>query len=126
MVSEMPSPRRSKAKSKTVWRKTRAHDKNGLRKVSPLNKEYRKASESFIALEDLNHEASSRDPSRRDFLKLMGFSFAVSALSACSTPPRKVIPYLVKPEEITPGVANGYASTCAGCSAGCGVLVKSQ
>ena len=94
--------------------------------MSPLNKEYRKASESFIALEDLNHEASSRDPSRRDFLKLMGFSFAVSALSACSTPPRKVIPYLVKPEEITPGVANGYASTCAGCSAGCGVLVKSQ
>ena len=95
MVSEMPSPRRSKI----IWFQTCAHDKNGLREVSPLNKEYRKASESFIALEDLNHEASSKDPSRRDFLKLMGFGFAVSTLSACSAPPRKVIPYLVKPEE---------------------------
>ncbi|NPA43653.1 MAG: 4Fe-4S dicluster domain-containing protein [Chlorobi bacterium] len=48
---------------------------------------------------------------RRDFLKLLGFStaFAVAATS-CRQPVRKAIPYLVRPENITPGVANYYAT----------------
>jgi len=41
-----------------------------------------------------------------DFLKVMGFSTAAVALAACETPVVKSIPYLVKPEEVTPGVAN--------------------
>lgn len=49
--------------------------------------------------------------SRRDFLKVMGFSTAAVALAACETPVNRSIPYLVKPEEVTPGVANFYAST---------------
>ena len=89
------------------------------------NKEYKVAPKDFLNL-DIMESKDAEDPSRRDFLKLMGFSFAITALSACSAPPKKVIPYLVKPEEITPGVANWYASTCAGCSAGCGVLVKNR
>ncbi len=48
---------------------------------------------------------------RRDFLKFMGFSVAAASLAACETPVVKSIPYVVKPEEITPGVANYYAST---------------
>jgi molybdopterin-containing oxidoreductase family iron-sulfur binding subunit len=48
---------------------------------------------------------------RRDFLKLLGFSVTAASLAACETPVRKAIPYLNKPEEITPGVANYYAST---------------
>lgn len=48
---------------------------------------------------------------RRDFLKFMGFSVAAATLAACETPVVKSIPYVVKPEEITPGVANYYAST---------------
>jgi MoCo/4Fe-4S cofactor protein with predicted Tat translocation signal len=48
---------------------------------------------------------------RRDFLKVMGFSTAAVALAACETPVIRSIPYLVKPDEITPGVANFYAST---------------
>ena len=49
---------------------------------------------------------------RRDFLKYLGFSTAAAALAAsCETPVKKVIPYLNKPEEIIPGVANYYAST---------------
>ncbi|NPA45917.1 MAG: TAT-variant-translocated molybdopterin oxidoreductase [Chlorobi bacterium] len=48
---------------------------------------------------------------RRDFLKLLGFStaFAVAATS-CRQPVRKAIPYLIRPENITPGVANYYAT----------------
>ncbi len=47
---------------------------------------------------------------RRDFLKFMGFSVTAATLAACETPVVKSIPYTNKPEEITPGVANYYAS----------------
>ncbi len=53
----------------------------------------------------------STSTTRRDFLKFMGFSTAAATLAACETPINKSIPYVVKPEEITPGVPNYYAST---------------
>lgn len=56
-------------------------------------------------------ETEKSGTSRRDFLKVMGFSTAAVALAACETPVNRSIPYLVKPEEVTPGVANFYAST---------------
>ncbi|MCC6182581.1 MAG: TAT-variant-translocated molybdopterin oxidoreductase [Bacteroidia bacterium] len=59
---------------------------------------------------DLN-EKDAKGTSRRDFLKVMGFSTAAVALAACETPVNQAIPYVVKPEEVTPGVANFYAST---------------
>ena len=50
--------------------------------------------------------------SRRDFLKTLGFSVGfVAFASSCETPINKAIPFLIKPEEIIPGVANYYAST---------------
>lgn len=62
--------------------------------------------------EIINEKASKSDATpRRDFLKFLGFSVAAASLAACETPVRKTIPYLVKPETITPGVANWYAST---------------
>src|ERR1035437_1813975 len=48
---------------------------------------------------------------RRDFLKFLGFSVTAASLAACETPVNKAIPYVIKPAEITPGVANWYAST---------------
>jgi len=63
--------------------------------------------DEFLASES----ASSSNTSRRDFLKIMGFSTAAVALASCETPVNKSIPYVVKPEEITPGVANFYATT---------------
>ena len=49
---------------------------------------------------------------RRDFLKYLGFSTAAAALAAsCETPIKKAIPFVNKPEDITPGVANYYATT---------------
>lgn len=56
-------------------------------------------------------EAGNSGTSRRDFLKVMGFSTAAVALAACETPVNRSIPYVVKPEEVTPGVANFYATT---------------
>jgi Fe-S-cluster-containing dehydrogenase component/anaerobic selenocysteine-containing dehydrogenase len=49
---------------------------------------------------------------RRDFLKLLGFSVGYAVLAtSCESPIRKAIPFLFRPEEIIPGVANYYAST---------------
>jgi molybdopterin-containing oxidoreductase family iron-sulfur binding subunit len=65
--------------------------------------------------------------SRRDFLTRIGFTLAASALAACSRGPvQKAIPFLNKPEEVTPGVANWYATTCGGCAAACPLLVKTR
>lgn len=64
---------------------------------------------------------------RRSFLKLAGFSFAGALLAGCQPGKvNKAIPFLIQPEEITPGLAYWYATTCAGCSAGCGLFAKNR
>ena len=63
---------------------------------------------------------------RRDFLKFMGFSLTAATLVACETPVIKSIPYTNKPEEITPGVANHYASTYYDGQDYVNVLVKTR
>ena len=63
---------------------------------------------------------------RRGFLKAAGFGLAALAAGCTRAPVEKAIPFLVNPEEITPGRSLYYASTCAGCSAACGLLVKSR
>ena len=63
--------------------------------------------------------------SRRDFLKVLGFSVATAAVVAsCKRPVNKAIPFLVKPEEVTPGMANYYASSYFQGNEYCSVLVK--
>jgi len=49
--------------------------------------------------------------SRRDFLKLLGFSTAAVTLAACEAPVIKTIPYVVKPHDIIPGIPNYFASS---------------
>jgi molybdopterin-containing oxidoreductase family iron-sulfur binding subunit len=49
---------------------------------------------------------------RRDFLKYLGFSTAAATLAAsCEMPVRHVVPYLNKPDNMIPGVADYYATT---------------
>jgi MoCo/4Fe-4S cofactor protein with predicted Tat translocation signal len=76
--------------------------------------------------EFLNGDEEKSGTSRRDFLKVMGFSTAAVALAACETPVNKAIPYVVKPEEVTPGVANFYASTFYDGHDYASVLVKTR
>jgi Fe-S-cluster-containing dehydrogenase component/anaerobic selenocysteine-containing dehydrogenase len=72
-------------------------------------------------------DESSLRPSRRDFLKMLGFTVGYAALAnSCEMPVRKAIPYLAQPEEITPGIANFYASTFFDGHDYCSILVKSR
>jgi MoCo/4Fe-4S cofactor protein with predicted Tat translocation signal len=77
-----------------------------------------------IPVEDVLNEAglSTRTP-RRDFLKALGFGLGAVTLAACNrTPVHKAVPYVIKPEEITPGIPNYYASSFNGQS----ILVKTR
>ncbi|MBD1424829.1 TAT-variant-translocated molybdopterin oxidoreductase [Sphingobacterium arenae] len=77
-----------------------------------------------IPVEDVLNEAglSTRTP-RRDFLKALGFGLGAVTLAACNrTPVHKAVPYVIKPEEVTPGIPNYYASSFNGQS----VLVRTR
>lgn len=65
--------------------------------------------------------------SRRRFLALLSASAALAA-AGCSDYRDKgnIVPYNNKPEEITVGLPNFYASTCTACNNVCGVLVKTR
>ena len=65
---------------------------------------------------------------RRDFLKVLGVSGAGAAATACggTQGAEKLIPYVVPHEEIVPGMATHYRTTCRECPAGCGMNVKTR
>ena len=64
---------------------------------------------------------------RRDFLKYLGFGIGAATIAAsCDIPVKRAIPYVVKPDEIVPGVASYYASTFTQGGDYCAVLVKTR
>ncbi len=65
--------------------------------------------------------------SRRKFLALLSASAALTA-TACTDYRDKgsIVPYNKRPEEILPGTANYYASTCSLCNNNCGIIVKTR
>jgi molybdopterin-containing oxidoreductase family iron-sulfur binding subunit len=76
----------------------------------------------FGMLEGLPLKATA---SRRDFLKLMSYSVAGTALlAACKKPVQNAIPFLIQPSDIVPGKAFHYASTYFDGSEYCPVVVK--
>jgi molybdopterin-containing oxidoreductase family iron-sulfur binding subunit len=76
-------------------------------------------------LDIIDEEIAQKPSSRRNFLKFCGFSFATAAIaSSCENPVKKAIPYLNKPEDVTPGMASHYASTYFDGSEYNSILVK--
>ena len=65
--------------------------------------------------------------SRRKFLALLSASAALT-VTACTNYHNngEIISYNKKPEEVLPGIANYYASTCNGCEQACGILIKTR
>jgi MoCo/4Fe-4S cofactor protein with predicted Tat translocation signal len=63
---------------------------------------------------------------RRDFLKVMGASFALATAGCIRRPQEHIIPYAKAPKEITPGEPNFYTSTWFDGYEGAGLLVKTM
>ncbi len=64
--------------------------------------------------------------SRRDFLKFLGFSTAAATLAACEQPIIESVPYVVKPDSLTPGVPSFYATAYTDGQDYASVLVKTR
>jgi molybdopterin-containing oxidoreductase family iron-sulfur binding subunit len=113
-----------KISKKTYW-KGIEQLKNDPQFIKDAEKEF----PEYLSIKDAygdNSEDSDSGTSRRDFLKLMGFSVAAVTLAACEPPIKKAIPYLNKPETIEPGVPNYYASTYSEGGEYCAVVVKTR
>jgi len=105
-----------------IWRSIEEKEEQKRNPVAHANRQT-KSNESLNIFFD--EKALNVSSSRRDFLKLFGFSVASAAIAAsCEQPVRKAIPYLIRPEKITPGIANYYASTYYDGQEYCSVLVK--
>lgn len=103
------------------WRSLEEYKNGPEKNVKKLVEEGQKN----LVLDLADEKLGATHSSRRDFLKLVGFSFATAAItSSCEKPIQKAIPYLIKPEEITPGKASYYASSFFDGTEYCSVLVK--
>lgn len=78
--------------------------------------------EEFLADEKLGESSTER----RDFLKFLGFSVAAATLAACEAPVIKAVPYVFKPENVTPGMPTWYASTYYDGISYASILVKTR
>src|SRR5260370_2480977 len=71
--------------------------------------------------------SSEQALSRRQVLKLMAASAALSGLTACTKlPTEKIVPYVRAPEEIIPGKPLFYATSMVDRGIAIGLLVASQ
>ncbi|MBN1490733.1 MAG: TAT-variant-translocated molybdopterin oxidoreductase, partial [Phycisphaerae bacterium] len=64
-------------------------------------------------------------PSRRQFLKVMGASFALAGLAACRWPEERIVPHVHRPEGHMPGVPERYATAMERSGVATGFLVTS-
>ena len=78
--------------------------------------------DEFLGDEGLKETSTAR----RDFLKFLGFSVAAATVAACEAPVVKAVPYVNKPEDVTPGKATWYASTYYDGNSYANILVKTR
>lgn len=63
---------------------------------------------------------------RREFLKLMGASLALTSVSCVRRPVQKIVPYAQAPKDVIPGVSNFYSSSLVEGGEGFGIIVKTR
>jgi len=111
------------ASNKKYWRSVEELNENSSVAKDLMQKEFVEEIPTDAFLGD-KESLSNSATSRRDFLKYVGFSTAAASLAACQGPVIKSIPFVVKPDNTTPGVANYYASTMADGADFANILVK--
>jgi molybdopterin-containing oxidoreductase family iron-sulfur binding subunit len=101
--------------SPSYWTDPKAQEKRG-------QEFFEKPVEQIAKIDSEDKEGFAR----REFLTLMGASMALATAACARRPVHKIIPYVVKPEEIIPGNANYYASTSMATGSPEAVLVKTR
>ncbi|MDN3669744.1 TAT-variant-translocated molybdopterin oxidoreductase [Echinicola jeungdonensis] len=107
-----------KENKKTYWK--------GLEQLTNDPEFVKNADKEFPEYLPINGQNGEGGSSRRDFLKLMGFSLAAASLAACEAPVRKAIPYVNKPVDVHPSVPNYYASTFVSGGDYASIVVKTR
>ncbi len=78
-----------------------------------------------LPLEEILGDTGDLSSNRRDFLKFFGFSVSAVALAACNKAPVKyAMPYIDKPENVTPGKPLYYATNCGVFNEGFPIIAK--
>lgn len=96
-------------------------------KITPKSLEGKDKSQNTIIETMIDDMTFNNNASRRDFLKICGYSLTAATLAAsCEAPITKAIPFLIKPEEVVSGIANYYASSLIDGSDYCSILVKTR
>ncbi len=68
----------------------------------------------------------NNDWSRRNFMGIMGASIALAGLAGCRRPKEKIVPYVIPPEDVIPGIAQQYATTMPFGTSSYGIVVESH
>ena len=83
-----------------------------IKNIPPEQDEIGRGDSNDLLLDLFEGDFIRKGTSRRDFLKVFGFSFASAAvLASCKRPVQKALPYIIQPPEVTPGKALYYASS---------------
>lgn len=106
-----------KENKKTYWK--------GLEQLTNDPEFVKHADKEFPGYLTTNNSEDSGS-TRRDFLKLMGFSLAAASLASCEAPIRRAIPYVNKPVDINPSIPNFYASTFSSGGDYASIVVKTR
>src|SRR5688572_21578213 len=88
--------------------------------------EFQKLADQEFASSPLKSDDGSGGSARREFLKLMGASLALSSFGCVRRPAQKIIPYATNPLEVIPGKANIYTSSLIDGADGFGLLVTTR
>ncbi len=88
--------------------------------------EFLKTLENEFLSSPLKNEDGKDGLARRQFMKLMGASVALSAAACVRRPVQRIIPYNKRPAEIIPDLPNYYASAWFDGTQGLGVMVKTR
>lgn len=89
--------------------------------------DFKSLAEKEFLSSPLAEDDNNSGVARRNFLKLMGASMALTSFACTRRASEKIVPYVNRPEEIIPGVANYYASSCVlGASEAFGTVVTTR
>ena len=104
----------------TYWRSLRElHDEKGVTE--------QKAHEFMAGATDDFDPSQLSTLSRKQFLAMITASAAFAAAGCTDYRDKgEIVPFTKRPEEVVPGIANYYASTCDACEQSCGILIKTR